>query len=231
MSNRLELIASYVEDGIGVADVGTDHGYIPVMLAKRGYSGSIFATDINEGPLMKARQNLMQADCENCVELILCDGLDGCEPDKVDTIIVAGMGGDMITGILDRAEWCSRPDIRLILQPVTKPEILRYWLVNNEFVITKETHIEENGTIYQIICAKPGNDCRYKDSELYIGRYELIKDSACFDKMIDIHITRFAAAVDGLRKTKRDGLDAWLGLTENVLAELIEMRGSNDDNS
>lgn len=231
MSNRLELIASYVEDGIGVADVGTDHGYIPVMLAKRGYSGSIFATDINEGPLMKARHNLMQADCENCVELILCDGLDGCEPDKVDTIIVAGMGGDMITGILDRAEWCSRPDIRLILQPVTKPEILRYWLVNNEFVITKETHIEENGTIYQIICAKPGNDCRYKDSELYIGRYELIKDSACFDKMIDIHIKRFAAAVDGLRKTKRDGLDAWLGLTENVLAELIEMRGSNDDNS
>ena len=231
MSNRLELIASYVEDGIGVADVGTDHAYIPVMLAKRGYSGNIFATDINEGPLRKAKQNLVQADCEDSVELILCDGLEGCEHEKIDTIIVAGMGGDMITGILDRAEWCARPDIKLILQPVTKPEILRYWLVNNEFVITKESHIDENGTIYQIICAKPGNDCRYKDSELYTGRYELIKDSPCFDKLIDIHIKRFAAAADGLKKTKRDGLDAWLGLTENVLEELIEMRGGSNENS
>ena len=230
MSNRLELIASFVKNGIGVADVGTDHGYIPVMLVKRGYKGNIIATDINEGPLNKAKQSLIEADCEEAVELILCNGLDGCESEKIDTIIVAGMGGDTITGILDRAEWCAREDIRLILQPVTKPEILRYWLVNNDFRITNEAQVEENGTVYQIICAVPGRDCRYKDSELFIGRYDLIKGSTYYEQMLDKHIIRFSSAAEGLKSTDRVELLPWLGIIENILKELKTMRGINDEN-
>ena len=230
MSNRLELIASFVKNGIGVADVGTDHGYIPVMLVKRGYKGNIIATDINEGPLNKAKQSLIEADCEEAVELILCNGLDGCESEKIDTIIVAGMGGDTITGILDRAEWCAREDIKLILQPVTKPEILRYWLVNNDFRITNEAQAEENGTVYQIICAVPGRDCRYKDSELFIGRYDLIKSSPFYEQMLDKHIIRFSSAAEGLKSTDRVELLPWLGIIENILQELKTMRGINDEN-
>ena len=230
MSNRLELIASFVKNGIGVADVGTDHGYIPVMLVKRGYKGNIIATDINEGPLNKAKQRLIEADCEEAVELILCNGLDGCESGKIDTIIVAGMGGDTITGILDRAEWCAREDIKLILQPVTKPEILRYWLVNNDFRITNEAQVEENGTVYQIICAVPGRDCRYKDSELFIGRYDLIKGSTYYEQMLDKHIIRFSSAAEGLKSTDRVELLPWLGIIENILQELKTMRGINDEN-
>lgn len=230
MSNRLELIASFVKNGIGVADVGTDHGYIPVMLVKRGYKGNIIATDINEGPLNKAKQSLIEADCEEAVELILCNGLDGCESEKIDTIIVAGMGGDTITGILDRAEWCAREDIKLILQPVTKPEILRYWLVNNDFRIINEAQAEENGTVYQIICAVPGRDCRYKDSELFIGRYDLIKGSTYYEQMLDKHIIRFSSAAEGLKSTDRVELLPWLGIIENILKELKTMRGINDEN-
>ena len=230
MSNRLELIASFVKNGIGVADVGTDHGYIPVMLVKRGYKGNIIATDINEGRLNKAKQSLIEADCEEAVELILCNGLDGCESEKIDTIIVAGMGGDTITGILDRAEWCAREDIKLILQPVTKPEILRYWLVNNDFRITNEAQVEENGTVYQIICAVPGRDCRYKDSELFIGRYDLIKGSTYYEQMLDKHIIRFSSAAEGLKSTDRVELLPWLGIIENILQELKTMRGINDEN-
>lgn len=230
MSNRLELIASFVEDGIGVADVGTDHGYLPVMLVKRGYKGNIIATDINEGPLQKAKQSLAEADCEDAVELVLCDGLDGCKPDSVDTIIVAGMGGDTITGILDRAEWCARVDMKLILQPVTKPEILRYWLVNNDFVIKNEAQVEENSTIYQIICAVPGRDCRYMDSELFIGRYELIKNSPYFDELLLKHIKRFSSAVEGLKTTDREDLLPWLAIVENILSELKTMREWKNEN-
>lgn len=224
MSKRLEKIASYVSDGIGVADVGTDHGYIPVMLVKRGYKGNITATDINEGPLNKAKLNLIDADAGNRVELILCDGLEGVSPDKTDTIIVAGMGGDTITGILDRAEWCMENGKKLILQPVTKPEILRYWLVNNDFEITDEALVEENGTIYQIICAVPGKSPGYKYSELYIGKYELIKSEPLFDKLLDIHIKRFRSAVKGLENTERSELKPWLEILRNVLGELIEMQ-------
>ena len=143
MSNRLELIASLVKDGVGVADVGTDHAYIPIMLRRSGYKGNIIAGDINECPLEKARQSLESAGLSYSVELVLCDGLSGVDSSKVDTVIVAGMGGDTITGILDRGlydmpEWASRSDYKLILQPATKPEILRFWLVNNGFIITSE---------------------------------------------------------------------------------------------
>ena len=230
MSIRLETIASKVIDSKGVADVGTDHAYIPIMLRERGYSGRIIATDINEGPLKKARIGLLNAGFEESVELILCDGLDGCEPDCVDTVIVAGMGGDTINGIIDRAEWTYKPGIKLILQPVTKPEILRYWLVNNSYQITDEQLVKENGTIYQIICAEIAEPVKYSDAELFVGKYEKICSSEHFAEQIDIHIKRFKAAVGGLCKAERTGLDAWLEINKSILNELIEMRRCYDDN-
>lgn len=220
MSNRLELIASLINDGIGVADVGTDHGYLPLILAEGGYRGNIIATDINAGPLEKARNNIAAAGFENRIELVLCDGLEGCNEQRLDTIVIAGMGGDTITGILDKAEWCAKPNMSLILQPVTKSEILRYWLINNGFEINKEAHVKENGNLYQIICAKPGAYCRYSDAELFVGKYELIKDSACFHELIMSHIYRFESAVSGLTRTRRDGLEAWLEMIRGILSEL-----------
>ena len=214
-----------VTEGKGVADVGTDHAYIPIILRRSGYQGRIVATDINEGPLQKARRGLSEAGFEDSVELILCDGLEGCEPDCVDTVIVAGMGGDTITGIIDRAEWTYKPGIKLILQPVTKTEILRYWLVNNSYLITDEILVKENGTVYQIICAEISDTpVKYSDAELYVGKLEKIRHSELFDEQIDIHIKRFKSAVDGLEKAKRDGLDSWLDINRTVLNELIEMR-------
>lgn len=220
MSKRLDKIASYVEDGIGVADVGTDHGYIPVMLRRRGYDGNVIGTDINEGPLNKARRSLLEAGFEDSVTLKLCDGLDGVDPQSVNTVIVAGMGGDTITGILDRAEWCAREDVRLILQPVTKAEILRYWLVNNEFCITEEALVKDNGTIYQIICAKRGQSEKYSDAELFTGKFERIKDEDSFSEHIAIHVKRFRSAVSSLEKTERNGLEAWIDILKNILLEL-----------
>ena len=104
-----------------------------------------------------------------------------------------GMGGDTITGILDcglydMPEWAGRSDYKLILHPVTKPEILRYWLVNNGFRITRETYVEDNGILYQIICAEPGESEKYIDSELYIGKFERIVNQPCFDAVVDKHI-------------------------------------------
>ncbi len=230
MSIRLEKIASLVKDGKGVADVGTDHGYIPIMLRRRGYSGTIVATDINEGPLNKARAGLEESGFSDSVKLVLCDGLDGCEPDSVDTVIVAGMGGDTITGIIDRAEWTYKPGIKLILQPVTKAEILRYWLVNNSYCITDELLIKENGTVYQIICAEIAEPVKYSDAELYVGKYEKVSISEHFTEHIDNHIKRFRFAVDGLNKAERTGLDAWLEINRTVLNELFEMRRCYDDN-
>ena len=234
MSNRLELIESLVKDGVGVADVGTDHAYIPIMLRRSGYKGNIIAGDINECPLEKARQSLENAGLSDSVELVLCDGLSGIDSSKVDTVIVAGMGGDTITGILDRGlydmpEWASRSDYKLILQPVTKPEILRFWLVNNGFIITSEMQTEENGMLYQIICAQPGESPKYKDAELYTGRLEQIQDSKYFDKLLSMHIKRFKAAADSLQNAEKASLKAWNMMIQNMIAELEEMKGCRND--
>ena len=229
MSKRLEKIASYVHDGIGVADVGTDHGYILVMLAERGYKGRLIGTDINSAPLKKAEINLREAGLEDRAELVLCDGLDGCRSEDIDTIIVAGMGGDTITGILDRAEWCAREDISLILQPVTKPEILRYWLTNNDYIILDDALIDENGMLNQIIYARPGKAIKYSDAELFTGKYEYICQNENFPKLMDIHTRRFKSAVSGLAMTERTELAAWCGILQNILKELYAMKGKHDE--
>lgn len=232
MSSRLEFIASKVSGGRGVADIGTDHAILPIMLRRVGYEGYIAACDINEGPLKKAQRGLHEAEIDD-VELVLCDGLDGIDGSMVDTVIVAGMGGDTITGILDRGlydmpEWAERSDYKLVLHPVTKPEILRYWLINNGFRITLETYIEDNDVLCQIICAEPGESAHYKDAELYVGRYERVKDSPYFETVIDKHIKRFESAVKGLKNATDASLNAWKRLIENMICELEQMKGTDN---
>ena len=230
MSSRLELIASLVTQGRGVADIGTDHAILPIILRRRGYKGYIVAGDINEGPLKKAERGLLEAEIDD-VELKLCNGLESIDGSRIDTIVVAGMGGDTITGILDRGlydmpEWADRSDYKLILHPVTKPEILRYWLVNNGFRISGENYIEDNGILCQIICAEPGESEKYMDSELYVGKLERIVNQPCFEAVVDKHIKRFKAAVKGLENASDASLAAWKKLIENMISELERMKGA-----
>ena len=228
MSSRLEMIASFVTQGRGVADIGTDHAILPIILRRRGYKGYIVAGDINEGPLKKAERGLLEAEIDD-VELKLCNGLESIDGSRIDTIVVAGMGGDTITGILDRGlydmpEWADRSDYKLILHPVTKPEILRYWLVNNGFRISGENYIEDNGILCQIICAEPGESEKYMDSELYVGKLERIVNQPCFEAVVDKHIKRFKAAVKGLENASDASLAAWKKLIENMISELERMK-------
>ena len=230
MSSRLEMIASFVTQGRGVADIGTDHAILPIILRRRGYKGYIVAGDINEGPLKKAERGLLEAEVDD-VELKLCNGLEGIDSSRIDTIVVAGMGGDTITGILDRGlydmpEWADRSDYKLILHPVTKPEILRYWLVNNGFRISGENYIEDNGILCQLICAEPGESEKYMDSELYVGKLERIVNQPCFEAVVDKHIKRFKAAVKGLENASDASLAAWKKLIENMISELERMKGA-----
>lgn len=229
MSSRLELIARLAQSGAGVADVGTDHAILPIMLRRSGYTGRIAAGDVNEGPLKKARLALKQAGIDD-VEIFLSDGLASIDSSGIDTVVVAGMGGDTITGILDRGlydtpGWAEKQDFKLILHPVTKPEILRYWLINNGFAITREDQIEDNGMLCQIISAARGESQRYKDSELFVGKYEQVKDGSCFELNLNRHIKRFHSAAESLKNAESDSLRAWRAMLANMESELVEMKG------
>ena len=220
MNKRMYAIVKYIEPGRGLIDVGTDHGYLPVWMASHGYHGHIIAADINEAPLQKARENAEKSGVTDRVQFQLCDGLAQCPPEAVDTIVIAGMGGDMICRILDRAEWCMDRRYKLILQPMTKSEVLRYWLVNNEFEILAEDLVPEGGNLYQLIVARFGGSTRLSDGELFLGKKQLCTDLELYEQQRQKLIKRFETAIAGMeRNAAGTGLPA-LGLYRKILADL-----------
>lgn len=222
MNKRLKLISEYIENGKGFVDVGTDHGYLPVYMAENGYSGNIIASDINSDPLQKAISNAEKAGMISKIEFFLCDGLSKCPPESVDTIVIAGMGGDVIVKILDAAEWCLSPDYKLILQPMSKPEVVRYWLVYNGFEILKELLVEENDTIYQSIVANYGGYTQLNDAELYIGKKELCNDDGLYIQQFESSKKRFARAVKEMKSGDAIPKER-LSLFEDIYKQLKEM--------
>lgn len=223
MNKRLEKIASYITSGTGIIDVGTDHGYLPVWLAKNAYKGNIFASDINADPLAKAVRTAEAAQVAERINFMLCDGLENCPPEAVDTIVIAGMGGDSICGILDRAEWCMDRRYKLILQPMTKAEVLRYWLTNNEFEISTETLVKENDSLYQLFTARFGGKMKLSDAELFTGSYPLIKDEPLFPELLELLLQRFGRSLEGLKRSCNDK-SGKISLIEGILSQLEEMK-------
>lgn len=152
-SERLSLIASLIPLGDSVCDVGTDHGYLSAFLALSGKYGKITATDIGEKPLQNAKANFERLGIKG-VDLVLCDGLSGVTRDRADTVIIAGMGGDVISGILSRTEFIRDSGITLILQPMTAADSLRIYLADNGFSVAREIALEENKKLYSIMVCK-----------------------------------------------------------------------------
>ena len=141
MNRRLQQIYDLLpKDGIGIVDVGTDHGLIPTRLALDHYRGNIIASDVVPGPLNTAKKYAKENRVENRIQFLLCDGLEKCPPEQIDTVVIAGMGGDTICGILDRGEWLFKRSYRLILQPMTRADRLRESLASSGFAISDEAY-------------------------------------------------------------------------------------------
>jgi tRNA (adenine22-N1)-methyltransferase len=224
MNNRPEAIASLVSSGTGLIDVGTDHGYLPVRLAQRAYTGFLYASDINPGPLAAARRTAREASVEDRIGFLLCDGLDDCPKDRIDTIVIAGMGGDLICRILDRAEWCLDGAYTLILQPMTKAEVLRYWLVNNGYCLEEERLVRDGGKLYQIIRARFSQNMPLSDAELYAGAFENIRGEALCREWLDTLIRRFEKEAHGLLHAGQPE-EGRLAICQGILSGLIGMKG------
>lgn len=228
MNNRLNCILSFIRDGLGLIDVGTDHGYLPVELCRKGYSGRLFASDINRGPLHAAMRTADMAGVQDRIAFQLADGLEACDPDLIDTIVIAGMGGDTICGILDRAEWCMNRRYTLVLQPMTRAEVLRYWLVYNEFEICNEKLVEDGGVLYSVLVARFGRHTELTDAELYTGEYSKIRDDALFPAFLAHQISRFEKILVGLQHASKNDINGRTVVLEHILAEMKGMKQSDE---
>ncbi len=220
MNKRLKKIYEFISNGLGLVDVGTDHGYLPVYLAQNGYTGNIIATDIRPKPLAAARRSALAAGQSERISFLLCDGLELCPPDKVDTIVIAGMGGDTICGILDRAEWSWNSRYLHIYQPMTKPQVLRYWLIYNGFEILSEALVKDSGVIYPVIAARFGGETQLSDGELFVGKYDLLRAEPLFVEFCAQQIQRLENVLNGIERSSATQSTARQKIIINVLDEL-----------
>lgn len=153
LSPRLRLAAELVRAGVPVADIGTDHAYLPAFLAVSGKSPRCVACDLRPGPLARAEETVRRFSCGNQVALRLSDGLDKVAEDEARDVVLAGMGGELILAIVLRCEWLRRPDVRLVLQPMTAQEELRCGLCENGFEILREAVACEGDKLYLALTA------------------------------------------------------------------------------
>lgn len=157
LSGRLKAIADAVPRSVTAADIGTDHGYIPLYLIEKGIIERAIAADVSPGSLRKAEQLIRDRHMHSCMETRLGSGLAVLTPGEADTIIIAGMGGMLISDILEHGIDVARSASVLILQPMQAQDAVRRWLISSGFLIIDEYLVKEGRRYYEIITACPGH--------------------------------------------------------------------------
>ncbi len=165
LSKRLRMVADMVTPGGGAVDIGTDHAYIPIYLAKNGLKEHVYACDVNKGPIAIAESNIAEQGCSGVVETCLCNGLSKVLVSPGDSVIIAGMGGLLIKDILSRDIDKAKTAGELILQPQSEFGKLRDYLCNAGFKITDEDAVTEEGKYYFAIKAVVSHDEDYSLTE------------------------------------------------------------------
>ncbi len=229
LGSRLELCARHVRNGGVLLDVGTDHALLPITLVLRGKINRAIASDIRDGPVGIAEKNISRHGLSDMITVVKADGLAGMEKFKPTDIVIAGMGGEMISKILGAkaAEWSKREGTRFILQPMTRQHLLRRFLVENGFLTEHNSLAEDtDGRIYEIIV------CRYTAESHFISDAEAIGGSMGRDSPDDLFFRHIARRIRQLRRRaegilKTSGDDsrrAELSAIEKVVGELEEMK-------
>ncbi len=151
--SRLNAVKNFVRQGSKVADIGTDHAYLPIELIRSEKVFKVIASDKNFGPCQAARKNISAAGLENFIEVRQGDGLKILKVGEVDTICISGMGGILIAEILAAAPEIFQSVNQLVLQPMNAADELKKFLQENNWFVGDEDLAEENGIIYEVICA------------------------------------------------------------------------------
>ncbi len=195
---RLQLLADMVPAGSRLADVGTDHGYLPVYLLQRERISCAIASDIVPGPLQHARQTAAEYEVDG-IDFRLCPGLDTIAPHEADTIVIAGMGGETIQAILTAAPWTADGSHLLLLQPMTKVEYLRKWLVDNEYTFTEEWLARDKDHLYPVFAVHGGHQPPLTAAQQYGG--VLLDGDPLYADYLDERIAKLQKAISGLQKS------------------------------
>lgn len=197
LDSRLSLCASFVRQDSKLADIGTDHAYLPVWLCQNGVCKSAVAADINPEPLSRGQLTIAQAGLEDKVKTRLSDGLKNISVDEADDIVIAGMGGELIAKIILDCEYSRDKDKRFILQPMTKSELLIERLCQNGFEILSQDCCVASNKCYTVLLVQYSGEKRAY-SEVYPYICELKpKENETHLRFIKAHIERLLKKANG----------------------------------
>ncbi|WP_206109173.1 tRNA (adenine(22)-N(1))-methyltransferase TrmK [Paenibacillus sp. HB172176] len=171
LSKRLQGIADYINKGSRAADIGSDHALLPVYLIQNGLCSFAIAGELNDGPFLAAKKQVAAAGQTSKITVRQGDGLQVIEPGEADTVTIAGMGGSLMTGILEAGRIAGKLQgvSQLVLQPNVGEDAVRIWLLQHEWVLTQEMIVEEDGKIYEILVAVPEAVSELTNAEVYDG--------------------------------------------------------------
>ena len=222
LSERLQMVAGLIRPGRPVADIGTDHAYLPVYLLLGNRIPRALACDLREGPLQNAKQTVERYGFSDKVGLILSDGLKALAPGCVNDFVIAGMGGNLIADILAASNWVLDTDNHFVLQPQSHAEDLREYLVNSGFEILREVVCREGRHLYLAMeVIYTGKIKEYPITYYYLGELPN-SESELRDEYIDFIYDRLKVRRDALVKSNND--DGTAKMLDTVLKKIEEIR-------
>lgn len=209
---RLSAAAAFVRDGAVIADVGTDHGYIPISLLLSGKCPFAYATDVNRMPLERARENARRCGVDGRMVAVRSDGLrfideltSAGDERPIDDIVICGMGGELIARILDESKYVRRSDVGLIMQPMTMADKLRTFLAESGFRTLDERLVAAAGKTYAVIRAEyDGIARRIGAAEALLGERNIERGGELFENYVREHIAKLGGKIAGLERGGHD---------------------------
>ncbi|MFC4768626.1 tRNA (adenine(22)-N(1))-methyltransferase [Effusibacillus consociatus] len=202
LSKRLQQVASLVPNGATLADIGSDHAYLPAYLIEEGRIRFAIAGEVNQGPYETAKRTVEEAGCSERIRVRKGNGLEVLEAGEVNTVTICGMGGGTIVDILSRGKDKLTGVRQLVLQPMVDGDQLRRWLHANGWRIAKEELVVDEGILYEILKAEPGYE-RYHDDLWYeVGSVELLRHHPLFPDKLKAAIGKIDRVLKSLRKAQ-----------------------------
>ncbi|MBS5793351.1 MAG: SAM-dependent methyltransferase [Clostridiales bacterium] len=203
LSYRLNKIAQKVTQNGIIADIGTDHAYIPIFLYKNNRIKSGIACDISKGSLQKAKDNIKKYNLQDKIQTRLGNGLEKISlQDNVDTVIIAGMGGMLMIDILEKGKYILENVKELILQPQKDVDKVREYLHKNNFKIIDDEMLKDDGKYYTIIKSIKGEeDILYKKEEYVFGRFEINNKCQILKEYIEEQLYKMEIVLKNIKET------------------------------
>lgn len=223
LSDRLQVIANLINKGQTMADIGTDHGFLPLYLFEREISPKVILADISKGSLQKAIDNVEEKACKeedniSAFHFRLGNGIEILGAGEVDVVVIAGMGGLLMTQILGANLEKAKSFKKILLQPRNAPGKLRYWLMNNGFHIVSENLVREGKYICEILAVEPCTDSMSLNGT---------EDDIEFEVPVSLLIGNEALAVEFIQRKLNTELNILENLQKAAEIDQVKVKKTN----